>query len=386
MKAGFGILVVAVGWLAATLASAAAAREVPLPANEAIPIVLLVDLSSGQTLYSRNADRRFVPASVTKAMTAYTAFELLARGRLAPDQRFTFSPSAAEQWQNTGSTMFLRAGDETPVSNLLRAITTVSANDGSIVLAEGAAGSVETWVAQMNANAATLGMRQSHFGTPNGWPDNARTFTTARDLVKLGTALVARHPTLYAEYFGHRGMVTNGVAQDNHEPLTGRVDGADGIKTGFTRQAGHNVLGSAVRGGRRLMMVLAGAPEQAIRDNSARSLMEWGFDNFRSQRLFGKETVIGMARVQNGAAGTVPLVSQEPVLVSQSADGTGKLSLAIRYEGPLRAPIAAGEEVAKLQISAPGMEPVLVPLMAGTEVAEAGFFRRISNAFAGLFS
>ena len=347
---------------------------------------MLVDLSSGQTLYARNPDRRFVPASVTKTMTAFTAFDLMARGKMSPQTIYTFSDKAAEEWAGTGSTMFLRAGDKAKVADLLKAITTVSANDGSVVLAEGAAGSVAGWVKLMNANARMLGMRQSHFGTPNGWPDEGATFTTANDLLRLGRAIVTRHPKLYAQYFGHRGMVTNGVAQDNHDPITGRVEGADGIKTGFTRQAGSNFLGSAERDGRRLIMVLAGSPEEQARDQSARALIQWGFDAFSSKRLFAKGDAVGNAQVQDGAASQVGLLAEHPITFVAPAGGQPKVTLAIRYEGPLRAPIKAGERVAQLQISVDGMPPSLVPLVAAQDVDQAGFFGRIGNAFAGLFS
>lgn len=174
------------------LAIASPAHGAPVPGE--VPIAMLVDMASGQTLYARNPDRRFVPASITKVMTAYTAFELMKQGKLAPGTRFTFSEAAADEWYRTGSTMFLDRGSETAVTDLLMGITTVSANDGSIVLAEGAAGSVDNWLDLMNAHADALGMHQSHFGTPNGWPDEGRTFTTARDLVTLAKALITEHP------------------------------------------------------------------------------------------------------------------------------------------------------------------------------------------------
>ncbi|NNC58877.1 MAG: D-alanyl-D-alanine carboxypeptidase [Erythrobacter sp.] len=363
---------------------AAATREAPV--DPAIPIVLLVDVSSGQTLYARAPDRRFVPASVTKVMTAYTAFELFKQGKISPEQSFVFSDSAAEKWQRTGSTMFLEAGDEASVDQLLMAITTVSANDGSIALAEGAAGSVAGWVTMMNANASALGMRQSQFGTPNGWPDDGRTFTTARDLVRLGRALVTEHPRRFAQYFGHRGLVTNGVAQDNHEPLTGRVEGADGIKTGYTNQAGYTFLGTAKRGGRRLLLVLAGAPDERMRDRSARAMIEWGFNAFDVKPLFSTAEMVARAQVQDGNLPAVPLLAENPIHVAIPTDARSRVTLAIRYEGPLRAPVKMGEQVAQLQINVDGMPPSLIPLVAGEDVEKAGFFRRIANAFAGLFA
>lgn len=368
----------------AALATPAQAAPAPVPAD--IPIAMLVDLSSGQVLFARNIDRRFVPASITKAMTVYSAFDLLQQGKLKPDQSYVFSDAAAKDWRRTGSTMFLEPGQEVTVNDLLLGITTVSANDGSVVLGEGYAGSIPAWVAIMNANARKLGMTQSHFGGPNGFPDGATTFTTARDLVTLGSALTTQFPTLYHRYFGHRGLRTNGFAQDNHDPLTGRVEGADGIKTGFTNQAGFGFLGSARRGERRLVMVVAGAEEEAERDDTARALMEWGFANFRSTQLFAKDANVGTAMVQDGAARKVALKTEQPIRFSVPEGAAGKVSLAVAYDGPLRAPVKAGETVAELVITAEGMEPSRVPLVAAESVAKAGFFRRIYNAFAGLVS
>lgn len=381
MKSVFGSIAIVA---AVAAAMPAAARPAPVPDD--IPIAMLLDLSSGQVLYSRNADRRFVPASITKAMTVYTAFDLLDQGTLQPAQRFVFSEEAAEDWRRTGSTMFLEAGDETSVEDLLMAVTTVSANDGSIVLAEGAAGSLDGWLDLMNANARKLGMTQSHFGSPNGFPDGGRTFTTARDLVTLGQALTRGYPELYARYFGHRGLVTNGFAQDNHDPLTGRLEGADGIKTGFTNQAGFGFLGSAERDGRRLVMVVAGAAEEPLRDATARALMEWGFSNFSSDRLFEAGAIVGTAQVQDGSQSTVSLITGDPIHFSYPEGKAGTVRLSIRYEGPLRAPIKAGEQVAELQISVEGMDPSLVPLIAAEDVPQAGLFQRIANALRGLFA
>lgn len=379
MKRFFGIML-------AIAAQGGPARAAPAPVPEGVPIAMLVDLSSGQVLFARNPDRRFVPASIVKAMTVFSAFELIEQGKLEPTRSFVFSEAAAADWRRTGSTMFLEPGQKTSVNDLLLGITTVSANDGSVVLAEGVAGSVAGWVAIMNADARALGMTQSHFGSPNGFPDGGRTFTTARDLVTLARALTTEHAALYRRYFGHRGLRTNGFAQDNHDPLTGRVEGADGIKTGFTNQAGFGFLGSAEREGRRLVMVVAGVAEEALRDRTARALIEWGFDDFRSTRLFASGATVGVARVQDGEGAEVALKATHPIRYSVPREAGGKVTLAIAYDGPLRAPVTKGETVAELVIAAEGMEPSRVPLVAAENVAKAGFFQRIRNAFSGLIS
>ena len=175
-----------------------------LPSAEDAPIAFLLDAGSGQVLYAREADRRFMPASVTKTMTAFLAFELLEDGTLEQDQAIVVAPETFRKWRGVGSTMFLGANDEVRVDDLLHGIMTVSANDGAVVLAEGAAGSVPKWIAAMNAKAREIGMTDSHFGTPNGWMDNGQTFTSARDLGRLAKAMTTRHPAKYGHYVGKR--------------------------------------------------------------------------------------------------------------------------------------------------------------------------------------
>lgn len=358
-----------------------------VPTDPQVPIAYLVDLSSGAVLHARNDTRRFVPASITKVMTLFVAFEMIAAGELDPSQHFPISDQAFSAWDNVGSTMFITAGSTVSVDNLLRGIATVSANDGSVVLAEGAAGSVAGWVARMNVAARELGMRDSHFGTPNGWADEGRTFTSARDLAVLGSAMISRHPELYARYIGQAEFSYNGISQPNRDPISGSVNGADGIKTGFTNQAGHGFLGSAVRDGRRLMMVVAGAESNRARNRLARDLIEWGFARTRARVLFASGEVIGQALVQGGEVLSVPLMAgNSPISAAQpDASGNPDVTLTIRYDGPLRAPIAEGEKVADLEISVAGMPTSHAPLYAAQDVGKAGSITRFKNGLAGLF-
>ncbi len=381
-------------FLIATIAVAPAQAMLPavlppvpaVPAASDAPVAMLVDLSSGQVLHARNADRRFMPASVTKVMTLYLAFELIEAGRLDPAQIFEMSPLIAQEWRRTGSTMFLEAGERVRVDDLLLGIANVSANDGAAVLAEGQAGSVPAWTLAMNRTAQALGMSNSYFASPNGWPDEGRTFTTARDLVTLARALIARHPDKFGYYIGRSGFDYKGIAQINHDPMIGQVAGADGIKTGFTNEAGFSYLGTAQRNGQRLALVLAGVENGRLRGRLARSYIEWGFAAFERRRLFDPGAVVGQARVQDGAARRVALVARGPVNVNLQRGNTGPLRATIHYDGPLRAPLAAGAQVAMLEVTAPGMAPANIPLFTSEAVEAAGPIDRIINAFAGLFS
>lgn len=369
------------------LAGAAQAQSAagPPPEDE-VPIALLVDLTSGQVLHQRNADRRFVPASITKVMTLFRAFELIAAGKLVPAQTFTMRDETWREWNGEGSTMWIGAGEPVSVHDMLTGIANVSANDAAAALAEGQAGSVDAWVAAMNEEARRLGMTQSHFGTPNGWPDEGRTFTTAHDLVKLARAMITRHPELYARYIGKRGFRFNGIEQSNHDPLIGRTQGADGIKTGYTNEAGFGYLGSVERDGQRLVLVVAGVDRSGTRARAARNYIEWGFSAFERRRLFGEQQVVGEARVQGGGARRVGLRTDRTVYVNVPRGASGELSMSISYDGPLRAPFSAGDRVATLVIEVPGMEPARLPLLATDDVEQAGVFTRMLNGIAGWFA
>lgn len=378
-------------WLAIAcallLAGAAQAQSAAGPPSEdEVPIALLVDLTSGQVLHQRNADRRFVPASITKVMTLYRAFELISAGKLVPAQTFTMRDETWREWSGEGSTMWIGAGEPVSVHDMLTGIANVSANDAAAALAEGQAGSVDAWVAAMNEEARRLGMTQSHFGTPNGWPDEGRTFTTAHDLVKLARAMITRHPEFYSRYVGKRGFRYNGIEQSNHDPLIGRTRGADGIKTGYTNEAGFGYLGSVERNGQRLVLVVAGVDRSGTRARAARNYIEWGFSAFERRRLFGEQQVIGEARVQGGSARRVGLRTDRTVYVNLPRGASGELNMSISYDGPLRAPFSAGDRVATLVIEVPGMEPARLPLLATDDVEQAGVFARMLNGIAGWFS
>ena len=366
---------------------ASSPSDMPQPdVDPAIPVVLLVDLASGQTLFERETRRRFVPASVTKVMTAYSAFRMIEDGALSPDAMVTIDKEIADSWYAQGSTMFLKAGDEVTVEQLLIGITTVSANDASVVLAHIATGSVENWLELMNANAAELGMRDTHFGTPNGWPDEGYTFTTAADLAILAEAMTTRYPDLYRRFFGRRGMSYNGIAQNNHDPVTGVIDGADGIKTGYTRQSGYNFLGSAERDGRRLVVVVAAAPTIPLRNSASRDVLRWGFDSFETREVLPAGADVGEALVQDGAGSRVPLRTQGRVLAAIPRGQDADVTLTVRYRGPIEAPIAEGARIATLRVSIPGQREHDVPLVAGADVPRANAWQRLMNGVAGFFS
>ena len=389
LKIGGGLALLAMAGSASIAVESAPSIERVASVDEvtdAVPIALLVDMRSGQVLYSKEADRRFVPASITKVMSAFVAFEMIESGELDERQVFTFSEEAAKVWKRKGSTMFLTEGEQVPVYALLQGITSVSANDACVVLAEGAAGSLDAWADRMNRAAAELGMSNSHFNTPNGYMDDGKTFTTASDLSKLARALISRHPDKYARYFGKEGLNYKGIAQANHDPITGKVEGADGLKTGFTNEAGYGFLGSAERNGTRLIMVVAGVDRGRERGQAARDLIEWGFAAFDRELLFSRGLKVADAEVQDGSARSVGLVAAEPIKLAVPKGTSPAVSIRVSYEGPLRAPIRQGDKVATLVMDVDGMPQSRIALVAQDDVAEAGPLDRVWNGLAGWFS
>ena len=374
--------------LACLLPTSAALARVPAPPAgiDEFPVSMLVDAGSEQILHAHRPDAIFAPASMTKVMTTYVALEEIAAKRLPLDRIFTVPPGIAAEWNGKGTSMYLAAGDQVTTDELLRGIMTASANDASVVLAEGYSGSLEAWSGLMNASARRLGMDKSRFNTPSGWPDGGRTHVSARDLVTLAKALLTRFPQAYHRYAGHKTFVWNGRELTSHDPVTGVVAGADGIKTGHTREAGYNFLGSAERDGRRLIMVLAGGKSEAQRAMASRALLEWGFAEWRTRPLFAGGAPVAYAAVQDGSARRVPLVARADLHASVPRDETTEMSLTVHYRGPIVAPVRKGAQIGELEIAVPGIPPSRIPLYAGETVTRANFIDRLLNGLISLFT
>ena len=363
------------------------------PFETPAPVAYMVDLSSGAVLFAKDSDRRMPPASMAKIMTVHTAFDLLRSGELQPERMCTVRPETWQRWHGpaAGSTMFLSPGEQVSVRNLLHGIVTLSGNDASVVLAECISGTEQAFVALMNRKSQQLGLRNSHWGNAVGWPDGGVTYTTARDLATLARATLDNHPQLYREYYGQPNFTwgrTMGsgqaITQGNRNPLLGRVAGADGLKTGHTEEAGYGFTGSAVRNGRRLVMVVAGLDSFNGRIGESQRFMEWGFNAWQSRPLFARNERVGEARVQLGSAGSVGLVAPRDIAVTYPSGLGQDVRARIVYQGPLKAPIAQGQQVAELVVTAAGVEQRM-PLVAAEEVSEAGIFGRIAAGFRHIF-
>ena len=359
------------------------------PFETAAPVAYMVDLSSGAVLYAKNADQKMPPASMAKMMTVYLAFELIEQGKFKLSDMVSVRPETWQKWHGpaAGSTMFLSPGEKVSIGDLLHGIVTLSGNDACVVLAEAMMGTEAAYVAQMNAAAARIGLSNSHFGTSNGWPDGGVTYVTARDLAKLGRATVDDFPKLYKDFYGKtdftwgKSMGGEVITQPNRNPLLGRVDGADGIKTGHTEEAGYGFTGSAEQKGRRLVMVVAGLDSFNNRISESVRFMDWGFRAWEARPLIAAGKQVSTVEVQMGSDAEVGLIAPRPIAVTLPMGSNAKISASVVYQGPVRAPIAKGQHIADLLIQAPGMPPQMMPLVAEEAVSEAGFFGR---AWAGL--
>ncbi|EQB32313.1 D-alanyl-D-alanine carboxypeptidase family protein [Sphingobium ummariense] len=376
-----------VGLLAQPLTAAAP------PYTTDAPVAYMKDLSSGAVLYDKGGETRMPPASMAKMMTAHVAFRLIQKGDLKLDTKFTVRPETWKQWHGpqAGSTMFLSAGEQVSVENLLHGIVTLSGNDACVVLAEGIAGTEQAFVALMNEEAKRLGLKNSHFGTSNGWPDEGVTYVTAEDLAKLAQATIEETPDLYKKFYATTsftwGTTMGGAAieQANRNPILGKIAGADGLKTGHTEEAGFGFTGSAEQDGRRLVMVLAGLKSFNGRITESVRFMDWGFKAWRAQPLFKKGQTVETAEVQLGSATSVPLVAPQNLAVTLPRTASSNISVKVTYTGPIKAPIAKGQKIAELIVSTPDTPPQVMPLVAGEDVAEAGVFGRIWNGLKSFF-
>jgi D-alanyl-D-alanine carboxypeptidase (penicillin-binding protein 5/6) len=252
---------------------ALASTSLAAPFKTKAPYALLVDESSGKTLFQKNADSGMAPASTTKILTAEIVFSRLAGGQLKLDDTFAVSPHAATEGdaESGGSSMFLKAGARVTIDELLQGLLTDSGNDAAIAIAEGISGSEQAFAGVMNTHARTIGMSHSHFTNPWGRAGNR---VTARDMARLAAYVIATYPQYY-KYFSQPELNFAGIQQKNRNPLL--ADGADGLKTGHLAASGFGLVGSAVRGGHRLILVLNGLKSEAERASEGRRLLEFGF-------------------------------------------------------------------------------------------------------------
>ncbi len=359
----------------------ALAQTLSSPAEQAI----LIEATTGDILFEKNADDQMTPSSMSKLMTVYIAFQQLEMGSLSLEDEFYVENTPTwQQWRNTstqdrGSTMYVNAGDTVTIADLLRGIIVQSGNDACAQLALAIAGDVGVFVNMMNDEAANLGLTNSNFMNTNGWPEDGH-YMSARDIAILSQALATEFPEYYP-MFEERQFSYAGVNQPNRNRLLYRMEGADGLKTGRTDDGGYGLASSAVQDGRRLVLVVNGMSSDNARVGESQRLLNYGFRNFGIYDMLKAGQVIDSADVWLGDQPTVPLVAEEDVTISMNKQARRNMTAKVIYDGPIAAPIEQGQPIATLELSANGMETKTYPLVAGADVGELGGMSRIRAAF-----
>ena len=356
---------------AATCLAATASPGMETTAKQAY----IVDLQTGTVLLEKDIATPTPPASLSKLMTLYMVFERLKQGKLSLDDKFVVSRKA---WRMGGSKMFVEVDKRVRVEDLVRGIVVQSGNDACIVVAEALSGSESAFAEAMNRRAKELGLTDSNFVNSTGWPADKHVMSP-RDLVALTKRIIEEFPEYYP-YFAEKSFRYNKIKQGNRNPLLYRDTGADGLKTGHTRAAGYGLAASAVRDGRRVVLVLTGLPSARTRSFEARRLLDWAYQSFKNYDLFENGAVVETADVWLGEEETVPLVTERDVRISLPRSSRRGLKAKVVYEGPVPAPIARGTKIASLVVTAPDFKTLEVPLVAGADVDRTGVFGRLGAA------
>ena len=336
---------------------------------------ILIDTSTGTILMEKDADVGTAPASMSKIMVLYMLFERLAEGNLTMEDTFAVSEKA---WRMGGSKMFVGVNTRVTISDLLRGVIVQSGNDASIVIAEGLGGTESNFAVEMTERGAELGLTNSVFKNATGWPEEGHVMS-ARDIATLALRLITDFPQYYA-IFAETSFTYNDIKQSNRNPLLYDFPGADGLKTGHTEASGYGLAASAIRNGRRLILILNGLESVQDRTREAERLLDWGFREFANYTLFTEGEVVDNAPVWLGAQATVPLVIQDELTLTLSRTARRNMTVKTVYQSPIPARIETGTELAKLVIEAPDIPSVELPLVAGADVERLGVLGRLGAA------
>lgn len=346
-----------------------------MPETEAKQAIV-IDAETGTVLFEKNADERMPTSSMSKVMTTIIAYDAIRDGKITMDTEFPVSERA---WKMGGSRMFVDLNSNVKVSDLIQGVVVQSGNDACVVLAEGIAGSEENFVGMINKKADEIGMKDSHFMNSNGWPDPDH-YSTARDLAKMGLYLIKNYPEDY-KFYSEKEFVYNNIKQGNRNPLLYDNLGADGIKTGHTEDGGYGLIGTAVSGERRVMLVINGTSSMQARADESRKLLKWAQLSFKNINAVQKGKVVASAPVILGDTRSVELVPSDNLRLTVPSVGHDMPQVEAQYSVPVTAPVKAGDELGKLVVTLNDGSTKEVPLVANHDVAEAPFFKRIGEKF-----
>ncbi|MCO5129224.1 MAG: D-alanyl-D-alanine carboxypeptidase [Xanthobacteraceae bacterium] len=348
--------------------------------NTDAPTAILIEADSGSVLFEKNADELRAPSSMMKLMTVEVVFHAIRQGRLKLTDEFKVSENA---WRKGGapaggSTMFAAIHSRVAVEDLLRGAIIQSGNDSCMVLAEGIAGGEKAFAEMMTKRAREIGLTRSTFGNSTGLPDPDNKMTV-RELALLARHIIRTYPEFY-KLFGEPEFTWNKIRQLNRNPLLKALEGADGLKTGYTKEGGYGLVGSAVQNGTRLIVVVNGLEDKDDRASEAKKLLEWGFRNFETRTLFAAKAPVGSVKVFGGAQRWVRVATTAPVRVMVQKNGNDKLLARIIYAGPVRAPVAAGQPIGVIKVWRGANIAVEEPIYA-VEAVETG--TTVQRAFDG---
>jgi D-alanyl-D-alanine carboxypeptidase (penicillin-binding protein 5/6) len=369
-------IILAAGIALGAIATAARADAIVTAAKEAI----VIDFNTGSILLDKNADEQMVPSSMSKLMTVYLVFERLKQGSLKLTDKLPVSETAWKRHYKTGeSLMFLPVNSTVSVEDLLKGVIIQSGNDACSVLAEGLAGSESAFADLETKRAAEIGLTHSAFKNASGVPEPGH-YMTAHDLATLATRLIKDFPDFYP-MFDERKFSFNNINQDNRNPLFYRnVEGADGLKTGHTEDGGYGVTGTALRNGRRVIVVVNGLSSIKARADESQNLLEWGFREFEDRHLFKAGDAVADAAVWLGVAPTVPVTLAEDVIATVPRVGANDMRVTANYDAPIPAPIKKGQKIGTLTVDVPNLGKQQVALLAGADVGRLGVFGRVFAA------
>ena len=340
------------------------------------PTAILTEATSGAVLFEKNADELRAPSSMMKLMTAEVVFHAIKQGDIKLTDEYHVSENA---WRRGGapsgtSTMFAAIHSKVPVDDLLHGAIIQSGNDACIVLAEAIAGNEQAFAEMMTKRAREIGLARSTFANSNGLP-NPGNKMTVRELAMLARHIIQTYPEFY-KLFGEKEFTWNKIRQPNRNPLLNSLEGADGLKTGYTKEGGYGMVGSAVQNGVRLIVAINGLEDPEDRANEAKKMLEWGFRNFEVRTVFAENQTIGYAKVFGGTARSVALASHEPVKVMVQKNGNDKLIARVVYNGPVHAPFEAGQKVGVVKVWRGGNVAVETPVYAVDSVGRGSTLRR----------
>jgi D-alanyl-D-alanine carboxypeptidase (penicillin-binding protein 5/6) len=334
--------------------------------------VVLLDMTTGTVLFSKNADALMTPSSMSKIMTVYKLFERLKDGSLSLTDTFSVSEKA---WRKKGSKMFVRVKSRVKIEDLIRGIIVQSGNDATIVVAEGLSGSEAAFADELNKTAKKLGMTNSNFVNASGWPDPGH-LTTARDLAKLAVATIKDFPSFY-HYYSEKSFTYNGIKQGNRNPTIYRNIGADGLKTGHTEAGGYGLTTSSIRKDRRLILVVNGLPSKKARATEPERLLDWGFREFKNYKLFKAGETITNVKVWMGDSGSIPILIKKDLILTLQRHVRKGMKVKVVVNSPVSAPITKGDVLGILKIETPNNKSLEFPLVSGVSVKKLGLFSKL---------